>query len=133
MRTSLTPAFTSSKMKEMTPFIKECCKSLVIHLNNYLDKGKGVIILTSKFDFKKLYILFLDGKIFETDSKELMTKFANDVIASCTFGIEINSFKEPNNEFFSMAKNLTQIKPWDFIRVTLIVLFPKLSHVKKLH
>lgn len=39
--------------------------------------------------------------------KALATKFTVDVIASCAFGIEVNSFKTPDNDFHRIAKKVT--------------------------
>lgn len=63
------------------------------------------------------------------ETKTLMMKCANDVIASCAFGILTNSFDEPENVFFKMALQLTQIKPKDFIRFIPVMICPKLSKV----
>lgn len=41
------------------------------------------------------------------DFKSLASKFTVDVIASCAFGIEVNSFKNPDNEFHTIAGKLT--------------------------
>ena len=44
----------------------------------------------------------LDGKAElkeEMNAKDLMTKYTLAAIASCGFGMEINSFTDENNEF----------------------------------
>lgn len=39
MRSTLTPAFTASKMKKMFTLVTDCAKQLVEHINNILNTG----------------------------------------------------------------------------------------------
>ena len=50
--------------------------------------------------------------------KELAKKFTVDVIATCAFGIEVNSFKDPDNDFQKIAILLT-----DFTRYSVMIKF----------
>lgn len=43
----------------------------------------------------------------EVEFKELAMKFTVDNIASCAFGIEVNSFNDPDNSFQSIAQNFS--------------------------
>lgn len=45
-------------------------------------------------------------------------KYANDVIASCAFGVKIDSHTEEKNDFYSMGKSLSDLG----VRVMLVVL-----------
>lgn len=82
MRATLSPAFTGSKMRQMYPLMTECADGMTKH---FLRQSA-------------------DGKRNDVEMKNLFSRFANDVIASCAFGIRVNSFDEPNNEFFEAAK-----------------------------
>lgn len=40
----------------------------------------------------------------DVELKDIFTRYANDVIASTAFGLEIDSLKEANNDFYVMGK-----------------------------
>ncbi|XP_017777370.1 PREDICTED: cytochrome P450 9e2-like [Nicrophorus vespilloides] len=85
MRSTLSPAFTGSKMKEMS--------NLMIQISH-----------------KFFEYLRKNGKSkFAVDMKDLSTRFTNDIIASCAYGIECNSLKEKENEIYSLGKNMTNL------------------------
>lgn len=50
------------------------------------------------------------------DTKDAITRYANDVIAGCAFGIEVDSLKDPNNAFYLNGKRST-----DFTRLSLVL------------
>lgn len=43
------------------------------------------------------------GKDFEM--RDFLSKYAIDVIATCAFGLQVDSFKNPDNEFQKMTKS----------------------------
>jgi cytochrome P450 family 9 len=43
------------------------------------------------------------GKVLEM--KDFLSKFAIDVIATCAFGLEVDSFKNPDNYFQKIASS----------------------------
>ena len=70
MRATLSPAFTGSKIRNMFSLIGVCTiKTQLYGENNMFDK------------------------------KDFFSKFTVDMIATCAFGIEVNSFKNPENDF----------------------------------
>lgn len=77
LRTKLTPTFTSGKMRMMFETLLECTGPLLGALEG---GGSGV------------------------DIKELLSRFTVDVIGSCAFGIECNSFGDENSEFVRYGK-----------------------------
>ncbi|XP_026482128.1 cytochrome P450 9e2-like [Ctenocephalides felis] len=85
MRATLSPAFTGSKMRLMYEFIIECAQQLTDHLHEEVSK-KGTLDL---------------------EIKDLVTKYANDVIATSAFGIKVDTLKDPDNEFYRMGKKVT--------------------------
>lgn len=94
MRSTLSPAFTSSKMKFIFSLISQTGKQFS---NYFLEKGEKVISL---------------------EMKETFAKFANDVIANAAFGIECNSLKDPDNEFYLMGREAS-----DFTRPSKVAKF----------
>ncbi|KDQ77054.1 Cytochrome P450 6j1, partial [Zootermopsis nevadensis] len=82
VRVNLTPVFTSAKMKLMFYLVELCGKDLV----KYLD------------------MVTADG--YPVDARETMAKFTTDVIASCAFGINSNSLKNPDAEFRRYMRNI---------------------------
>ncbi|KAF2899555.1 hypothetical protein ILUMI_06629 [Ignelater luminosus] len=92
MRSTLSPSFTSSKMKMMFHLMKSCSHQFIRH---YWREDDIVIL----------------------EMKDAFTRFANDVIANTAFGVECNSLDNPNNEFYLMgadANNFSGIKSLKF-------------------
>lgn len=100
MRATLSPVFTSSKIKQMARFMDECA----INLKNNISINSGVN---------------------EYNVRDLFTKFTNDVIASTAFGIQTDSIKDNgNNEFYKRAKNFTTFTAWQNLKVFIISILP---------
>jgi len=84
MRKLLSPSFTSSKMKTMFHLICQCAENFTDFVAN--ESGKS-------------------GKTYDT--KDIIRRYATDVVATCAFGISVDSFNQPNNEFFALGnKNI---------------------------
>lgn len=41
--------------------------------------------------------------------QDAFTRYTNDVIAASVFGLEVDSLKEPNNEFYLRGKHVTDL------------------------
>lgn len=76
------------------------------------------------------YFLGKDGDIVEVEFKDAFTRYCNDVIATTAFGIEVNSLRDQNNEFFMMGREATKFSGfWKAVRLMLMFLVPKLCEV----
>nr|ULR85584.1 cytochrome P450 [Spodoptera frugiperda] len=90
MRSTLSPAFTSSKIRQMVPFMVEVGDQMMTSLKNQIENSK-------------------DGYV-DIDCKDLTTRYANDVIASCAFGLKVNSHTDKNNDFYVTGKTAFEFK-----------------------
>lgn len=81
MRGILSPVFTSGKLRNMAPLLNRVGDDLVAHLKEYCETSK---------DFK---------------AKDVMAQYTADAIGTCGFGIEANSFEEPEGEFMTMVSD----------------------------
>lgn len=79
MRATLSPAFTSSKMRLMCSLISECAEQTC----EQLKKEVGA-----------------EGRPKEYNLADLFQRFANDAIATSAFGVQLNSMADKDNEFF---------------------------------
>lgn len=102
LRIKMTPTFTTSKMKMMFDSINSCADVM----KNYLVN-----------DIK-------DGQI--EDVKEILAKFSTDVIGCCAFGIECDSFKNPNSQFRKMGKRVFHMPFHKAILQMLLFFFPSM-------
>ncbi|KAK5641507.1 hypothetical protein RI129_010054 [Pyrocoelia pectoralis] len=78
LRATLSPAFTSSKLKSLFYLIDNCAQSFTEHL---LESN----------EFVKL------------EMKEAFARLTNDIIASTALGATCNSLKNPDNDIFKMG------------------------------
>uniref|UniRef100_A0A1L8E4C9 Putative cytochrome n=1 Tax=Nyssomyia neivai TaxID=330878 RepID=A0A1L8E4C9_9DIPT len=105
MRSTLSPAFTGSKMRTMFQLVSECCNDTV----NYLEKEVK------------------DGKPLLTELKDIFTRFTNDVIATSAFGLKVDSLKDKDNEFYNYGKSATDFSGIKGLKFFLIIQAPKLA------
>ena len=106
MRTKLSPAFTSSKMKSMFSLISQNGERFVKY---FLDK---------------------DSKLITLEMKNIFTRFTNDVIANTAFGVECDSLSDRKNEFYMMGKEATDFSGfWMNVKLFVCILVPKLLQV----
>lgn len=112
MRAYLSPSFTTNKMKILFQIIDKCSKKFI----EYFDPDSE--------------------EVQEFEMQDIFTRFTNDVIASCVFGIEVDSLREPDNEFYMRGRQATDLtKPTANFKVVCAMLLPKLYKVggKLLH
>ncbi|UYV81946.1 CYP3A4 [Cordylochernes scorpioides] len=82
IRSAVTPAFTSGKMKKMVGVINDCAEAL---LQNLRDKAR---------------------RKEDVDIKRNIGAFTMDVICSTAFGIRVDSHSDPNNPIVLEASKL---------------------------
>ncbi|XP_018571685.1 cytochrome P450 9e2 isoform X2 [Anoplophora glabripennis] len=108
MRSTLSPAFTSAKMRAMYTLMQETAEHFVE------------------------YFLLDDNEVIELEMKNIFSRYTNDVIANCAFGIKCDSLNEKNNEFYTMGLNVTTPKPSNMVRGVAAAFFPKVFEVLKI-
>ncbi|XP_065080267.1 probable cytochrome P450 9f2 [Ochlerotatus camptorhynchus] len=96
MRSTLSPAFTGSKMRVMFDLVVECSQSMVEHFRSEAKAGKRL----------------------ECEMKDVFSRFGNDVIATVAFGIKVDSLRDPSNEFYVKGKQML-----DFQSFTIVIKF----------
>jgi cytochrome P450 family 6 len=83
MRAKLTPVFTSGKLKSMMPTLLDVGDALIAHMKPIADSN-GIV-----------------------EMKDLMTCYVLNIIGSVFFGLNVDTFADPNSEFRQIAKDMT--------------------------
>lgn len=110
MRATLSPAFSGSKMRLMFVLMSDCAEEFVNNL------GKEV----------------KDKEVLTLEMKDVFSRYTNDVIATCAFGVTCNSLKEKNNEFFLNGKELTEFTPFKTMKFFGYTISPTIMKVLSL-
>lgn len=71
-------------------------------------------------------------KVFYTVLIIFLGNFATDIIGSCAFGLEINSFTDPNNPFRLMGRKIFLRSPVGNLKFLLVSNFPSIGRLLKL-
>lgn len=100
LRQKLTPTFTSGKLKQMFQTLVDCTSELETCLDDSVAKDEPILI------------------------KEMLMKYATNVIGSCAFGIDCNSFKNPNSEFMCVSKTIFQPTTVQRIKIFFAITLP---------
>lgn len=85
MRTTLSPAFTGSKLLLMFELVRDCALNTVNYLQENCDSNGT----------------------FALEMGEIFSRYGSDVIASSAYGITINSFQDKTNEFYVRGKKVS--------------------------
>ncbi|XP_055679441.1 probable cytochrome P450 9f2 [Lutzomyia longipalpis] len=111
MRATLSPAFTGSKMRQMCDLIVEICDQIV--------------------DFMKKEAEEKGPQTYEM--KEFFSKFGNDIIGTCAFGVKVNSFTNKENDFYACASRLFNFTSFKVqLKLILFRLCPKIMELFKI-
>lgn len=109
MRSALNPAFCEENINGMTWLVKKSSQYLLDYLNNELSQNPN----------------------FEFDMKEVFNRCTLNVISSCGFGLDVNTFKNLDNEFIRMSQILTSFaRPGMLMKFLGCMIMP--SFMKKL-
>ncbi|KAH8416009.1 hypothetical protein KR222_006331 [Zaprionus bogoriensis] len=111
MRNTLTPAFTASKMRAMFGLMNDCFAECMQHL--------GKLGKTS-------------GAGFELEMKEVCNRMSNDLIASTAFGLQINSYKVPKNDFYVIGQALAILRGFPLYKLMFTNAFPGISDLLRM-
>lgn len=110
MRSTLSPAFTSNKMRTMFVLICECADQFVDYFTKQVDPNKPLTI----------------------EMKDVFSRFANDVIATTAFGIKCDSLNEKNNDFYLMGKEVSDFSGTRGLKFLAHTICPYLMKVLKI-
>ncbi|XP_078052697.1 cytochrome P450 9e2-like [Augochlora pura] len=103
MRKLLSPAFTSAKMKAMFKLIVDCADKTAAFIAE--ESGKG-----------RLW-----------DMQDMSRRYTNDVVATTSFGIAVDSLKEPNNQFFKLSRECLNFSTLVSLKILIGRSFPTLT------
>lgn len=103
MRTTLSPAFTGRKMRQMFELVTECAEGMAGYFIEQSSHGRRV----------------------SRELKDVFSRYSNDVIASCAFGIKIDSLKNETNEFFVAGQRVREFAgPLAALKMVLLKIVP---------
>jgi cytochrome P450 family 6 len=101
LRTKLTPTFTSGKMKMMFQTLVDCEPNLLQKIE--IDRVAKV----------------------PTDIKEALGCFTTDIIGSCAFGLDCNTFAEENSPFREYGRKVFTFNTSRLLKLFFASTFPK--------
>ncbi|XP_059222051.1 cytochrome P450 6d1-like [Stomoxys calcitrans] len=94
LRTKLTPSFSSAKLKAMFETVDAVGDKMIKYLGKELE----------------------DGQSHDMEIKRVTTNYAIDIIGSVIFGLDIDSFSNPNNEFRKLSELVVGNEETNFLR-----------------
>lgn len=108
LRKNITPTFTSGKMKMMFQTLLACAEELKETLQEPARTTEPVNI------------------------RDILARYTTDVIGSCVFGLNCNSLKDPNTEFYYFAKLALKSTAGSNINFILTALFGPILNILKI-
>lgn len=104
-RNLLSPAFTGSKMKAMFKLMSACADNFAGYL---YERGLS--------------------EPFELNAKDAFMRYANDVIASCAYGISIDSMRNRKNDFYVLGSEVVNVDGFFTTKLFLLRSFPRIAN-----
>ncbi|KAJ8944239.1 hypothetical protein NQ314_009516 [Rhamnusium bicolor] len=108
LRIKLSPTFTSGKLKSMFQTVIDCGLVLEKYIKENISSKQAV------------------------DIKDLLGSFSTDVIGSCAFGLECNSFVEPDSPFRKYGKKIVKRNFLENLKFSFCVTYPDIARALKL-
>lgn len=108
MRSILSPAFTGNKMRLMFGLVNDSSKQFMKSMNADAEKSPR-------------------GTDYEC--KDLFSRFACNVIATCAFGLNVDALANREDDFFLAGKNVTNFDGWQGIKFLLFDSVPQLMRL----
>lgn len=105
VRNMLSPAFTASKMKAMFTLMRDCGKEYGEYFTSLRSEERTI------------------------ELKDAFTRYTNDVIATCAFGVKVNSMKDRKNKFYVYGRESTSFGRLQSLKFFLIRGAPWLSRI----
>ncbi|KAL5022796.1 hypothetical protein ScPMuIL_001951 [Solemya velum] len=102
LRTTLSPTFSSGKLKQMVPVVHKCVDSLVKNITKQTSSDKA------------------------PDFKPIFGAYTMDIIASTAFGIEVDSQSNPDDQFVKNAREAMDFSMTNPMLI-LALIFPQLN------
>lgn len=112
VRSTVSPAFTGSKMRQMMQLVTECTTELCEHIKGEMENG-----------------------LLELSFKDIAQRFVANSVASSAFGLKVNTLKDRDNEFYERgysAANLSILKFFAFSSIPRVMNFFKVKMLKKI-
>ncbi|EAU77435.2 AGAP009375-PA, partial [Anopheles gambiae str. PEST] len=77
-------------------------------------------------------LVFAAGKPFTMELRDLYSRLGNDVMTSISFGVEVDSLTDRDNEFFLKGKRLAQIDGLPGLKFLMATTIPRVFHFFRL-
>ncbi|XP_053675594.1 cytochrome P450 9e2-like [Anopheles nili] len=101
-RSGLSPAFTGSKMRSMFVLLSKSASDAMQRLNAHYG-----------------------GKNFTMELRDLYSRLGNDLMTSISFGVEVDSLTDRDNEFFVQGKRLAKVDGIPGLKFLLSAILPE--------
>lgn len=105
LRSKLTPAFSSGKLKVIHQELVQCCDELTKHLSTYAETGEPL------------------------DTKKTLSRFIVYAIGSIAFGLKLNTLNDPNCEFAKVGESVFKMNFLKSLLGFLRMGFPSLGRI----
>jgi len=109
LRSKLSPAFTSGKLKQMYSQIEECGNVMIDNICSELKKNPK-----------------------EIDVRDILGQYSTDVIGTCSFGLKLNVASDDTSLFRSFGKTAFQSSLLYFFREICVMISPAIMNIIRL-